>query len=106
MHLTYKNITQKIKKAVGEIDPSAEVILFGSRARRDAKKDSDWDILILVNKPKVTFKDEQVFWHKLYDVELETEQCIMTFVRSKKEWYTKHSVTPLYRNIQKEGINL
>lgn len=106
MKATYKNITQKIKKAVEEIDSTAEVILFGSRARGDAKKDSDWDILILVDKPKVTFKEKQIFWHKLYDVELETEQSFMTFVRSKNEWNTKHSVTPLYKNIQKEGVSL
>jgi uncharacterized protein len=106
MRPNYTNITQKIKKTIEEIDPSAEVILFGSRARGEAKKDSDWDILILVDKPKVTFKDEQVFNHKLYDVGLETNQCIMAFVRSKKEWNTKHYVTPLYKNIQKEGMLL
>ncbi len=106
MRAAYKTIAQKIKKTVKEIDPSAEVILFGSRARGDSKKDSDWDILILVNKPKVTFKDEQAFWHKLYDVELETEQCISTIVYTKKEWETKQSVTPLYENIKQEGVRL
>lgn len=106
MQPNYKNITQKIKKAVAEIDSSAEVILYGSRARKDAKKDSDWDILILENKPKVSLKDEQVFRHRLYDVALETEQCISVFVYSKQEWETKYSVTPLYQNIQQEGIYL
>ena len=106
MRSNYKNITQKIKKTVTEIDSSAEVILFGSRARGDAKKDSDWDILILVDKPKVTFKDEKIFWHKLYDVELETEQCISTLVYAKKEWETKQSVTPLYKSVKQEGIRL
>lgn len=106
MRPNYKNITQKIKKAVGEIDSTAEVILYGSRARGDAKNDSDWDILILVNKPKVTFKDEKTFWHKIYDVELETEQCISPIVYAKKEWETKQSVTPLFRNVKQEGIPL
>ena len=104
MPQTYKTITRKIKKAVEEIDSTAEVILYGSRARGDARKDSDWDILILLNKPKVSFKDEQVFNHKLNEIGLETDQCIMAYVHSKKEWETKHYVTPLYKNIQKEGI--
>ena len=106
MKTSYKNITQKIKKAVEEIDSSAEVILFGSRARGDAKKDSDWDILILVNKPKVTFKDSQIFNHRLYDIALETEQSIMALVRSKKQWKQEYRVKPLYRNIQTDGIVL
>lgn len=106
MKPTYKNITQKIKKAVDEIDSSAEVILYGSRARGDARKDSDWDILILENKPTVSLKDEQVFRHRLYDVALETEQCISVFVYSKKAWETTFSITPLYENVKKEGVYL
>jgi uncharacterized protein len=106
MQPNYKNITKKIKKTVEEIDPSAEVILFGSRARGDAKKDSDWDILILVNKPKISFKEELKFGHKIYDVALETDQCISTLVYAKKEWETRQVVTPLYKNVKQEGIRL
>jgi len=46
-----KEVTQRIKAKIMEKDPTAEVILFGSHARGDANKDSDWDILILVNIP-------------------------------------------------------
>jgi uncharacterized protein len=106
MSQSYKNITNKIKKAVREIDSSAEVILYGSRARGDAKKDSDWDILILENKPVVTLKDEQKFRHRLYDIGLETEQSISVFAYSKKEWETRYSIMPLYKNIKQEGIYL
>jgi uncharacterized protein len=35
---------QHIKQAILEIDPSAQVILFGSRARGNASPQSDWDI--------------------------------------------------------------
>ena len=47
-----KEVTRRIKEKIMEKDPTAEVILFGSHARGDANKDSDWDILILVNIPE------------------------------------------------------
>ncbi|HHW11119.1 MAG TPA: nucleotidyltransferase domain-containing protein [Firmicutes bacterium] len=31
------------------MEPDADILLFGSRARGDATADSDWDFLILVN---------------------------------------------------------
>ncbi len=94
---------QEIRKAVYKVDAHAEVILFGSRARNEAKSDSDWDILILTPQ-KVDLRIEQSFRHQLFYLELEYEQAISTFVYSISEWNTKHSITPLYATIQKEGI--
>lgn len=99
-------ITTKIKQTIKLIDANAQIILFGSRARGEAKKDSDWDILILLNKPKVTFQDEQFFRHKLFGVELETGQAISTFVYSLTDWNTKMTVTPFYQNVKEDGIYL
>ncbi|MEM9833111.1 MAG: nucleotidyltransferase domain-containing protein [Bacteroidota bacterium] len=96
------NILQKIKEVVCEIDPQAEVILFGSRKRNEAKDDSDRDILILVPYP-VNLRIEQKFRHRLFDIELEHGQAISTFVYSKSDWHTHHKVTPLYQNIEQEG---
>ena len=93
----------KVKEYVKAIDPEAEVFLFGSRARGDAREDSDWDILILTPKA-VTLKVEQAFRHKLFEVELEYGQAISTFVYSKSDWNGKHRVTPLYHNVKEEGI--
>ena len=84
MRINYKNITQRIKETVLKTDSSAQIILYGSRTRKDAKIDSDWDVLILVYKAKVTFRDEQVFRHNLCDLTLEIGQSISAFVYSKK----------------------
>ena len=37
----------RIKANVLEVNPEAEVWLYGSRARGTAREDSDWDILVL-----------------------------------------------------------
>lgn len=98
-------VLSMIRKQVKEIDPSAKIILYGSRARGDEKPDSDWDLLILVNT-RVDIKTEQVFRHKLIDVELELGEAFSTFVYNKREWKSKYWMTPLYKNISKEGITI
>jgi len=101
-----KNIAEMIKAMVRKKDPTADVILFGSHARGQANQDSDWDILILLNKPHVTRLMEKEFTDELFEIELEQGEVISAFVFSKSEWENKHSVTPLYHNIAREGIRL
>jgi len=96
---------QQIKKVVKSVEPKSEIILYGSRARGDEREDSDWDLLILVPYT-ADLKEEQKFRHKLFDVELEFDQAISTLVKSRKEWESKFRVTPLYHNIEQEGITL
>jgi predicted nucleotidyltransferase len=99
------NIIKLIKTGIMAIDPKAQVIIFGSRARGDAKKDSDWDILILTDYP-VTTEIERSFRNNLFDIEIETGEVFSTFVYQKQIWNTKHRVTPLYRNIKREGVRI
>lgn len=99
-------VLAKIKSAIFKKDPEAEVILFGSRARGEERKNSDWDILILLKTPNIDRETEMAFRNELFNVELELGIPISTFVHSKKDWETRHSVTPLYENIQKEGVLL
>ena len=98
-------IIKLIKTSIKAIDPKAQVIIFGSRARGDAKKDSDWDILILIDYP-VSTEIERSFRNNLFDIEIETGEVFSTFVYQKQIWNTKHKVTPLYRNIKREGVKI
>ena len=43
-----QNISTQIKEVVKSFLPEAKVLLFGSRARGDFDKDSDYDLLIIV----------------------------------------------------------
>ena len=99
------NITGRIRNEIKSIDPTAQVILFGSRARGDARRDSDWDILILI-KDKVTTEIEKSFRYRLFDLELETGEVFSTFVYNTDTWNKKHKVTPFYRSIKQEGVLL
>ena len=87
-------------------DPHAEVILFGSHARGQANEESDWDILILIDKPKKNSAIEDFYRDEIFQLELELGEPISTFVYSKSDWENKFSFTPLYQNIKKEGVRL
>ena len=98
-------IAKQIRDSISAIDSKAQVIIFGSRARGDARKESDWDILILTDYA-VSTDIERSFRNNLFDLEIETGEVFSTFVYQKKDWDTRHKVTPLYRNIKKEGVRI
>ena len=99
-------ILLKIKQLVSLTEPSATVILYGSHARNQSNKQSDIDVLILVDRDKITYADEQRIKYPLYDLEFETGKIISPVVLSRKDWESRHTITPFYRNIKKEGILL
>lgn len=99
-------VLNSIKAAISKQDPSAQVFLFGSRARGDNRPDSDWDILILINNQSVTNEIEDNFRDALYNIELETGQIISTFIYPRTYWNKKLKFSPLYESVQTEGIKL
>ena len=99
-------LLNKIQQSIHSIVPNADIILYGSLARNEANKDSDWDILILVDQPvnnNLTIKLRDT----LYDIELESDEILSSIIRSKQDWYSpKYSVLPFKHIIEKEGILL
>ena len=47
--MTQREITDMISQRVHQNEPTAKVMLFGSRARGDSRPDSDWDVIILLD---------------------------------------------------------
>lgn len=100
----YKDIILQIKKTLKGIAPTAKIILYGSYARGDFNENSDFDILILLDKDTITREDEKKIKYPLYDIEFETGKIISPLVLSLKSWESKHKITPFYDNILKEGV--
>lgn len=102
-----ENIIEKIVGIANSKYPDAEIYLFGSQARGDARILSDWDLLILLNSQKrIPFDQETDLMDEFYELELETGEIISPLIYSKKDWIAKHSLTPLFDNIEKEGIRI
>jgi uncharacterized protein len=104
--LQESEIKDRIAKSVHESDPSAEVFLFGSRARGSNRPDSDWDLLILVDEPEITLAIEDKFIDGLYDIELETGQIISSFIYTKDFWKNSLQHSPLFESVNSEGVKL
>lgn len=97
------NILKEIKRIIKEKDPSAKIYLYGSRVRGTARSESDWDILILLNKKIITSEIEESITYPLYDLEFDTGEIISPMIYSENEWNTKYKVTPFYHNVMLEG---
>jgi uncharacterized protein len=99
-----QELVYKVKESIRKLDPRARVILFGSRARGDSKTNSDWDFLI-ISSLQVNEKIKRQFRTGLIDTELEAEEVISTLIYSQEQW-NKYKITPLYKNVIKEGVEI
>ena len=97
-----KEFLEKIKLAVLSVDEGAEIILFGSRARGDHKKDSDWDILIITDKG---LQFQNTIRDAVYDIELDYTQAVSTIFFNRLHW-NKMAITGFYENVINEGVAL
>ena len=68
-----------------------------------AGKESDWDLLILLNRDIITPEIEQSITYPLYDLEFDTGELISPMVYSEREWNTRYRITPFYHNVMQEG---
>ena len=99
-----QELMKRVKTAVREIEPDAEIYLYGSRARRDSRKDSDWDFLILVDGTVDSARTDRIR-HLIYEIELETGDVLSSIVRNRQEWNSpRYRYVPLREAIQREGI--
>ena len=101
-----EEILRLIKETIAKTIPSgAKVILFGSQARGDAKEDSDWDILILLNKDKVELDDHDYISYPFFELGWNIDVQIHPILYTFKDWMER-SFSPFYKNVEQEGIKL
>ncbi|MDP3432402.1 MAG: nucleotidyltransferase domain-containing protein [Bacteroidota bacterium] len=99
-------ILDRIRNGIIQHDPKAEIFLFGSRARGDNRKDSDWDILVISPNEKITFDYESELRDPIIELELDSGESISLLVYSKNDWIKKQAISPLFTNVSKEGIRI
>lgn len=98
-------ILKLISNTIREVEPEAQIILYGSRARGDAREDSDWDVLTIVDKPRLTLKERSNIQYPIWDKGLAIGQEINVFPYTRRQW--EQAPPSLFKyNVMKEGIAL
>jgi predicted nucleotidyltransferase len=99
-----QQILKEIQLLKRQILPDDKVILFGSQVRGDAREDSDWDLVILINKKgKHNWDDFDKYAYPFEEMGWKYGVAINTILYTQEEW-DKGYFFPFYKNVMREGM--
>lgn len=95
----HTELTKKFKKKL------AKIILFGSYARGDYGKESDLDILVLIEE-----EDPQKYNNDIIDLEVDLtiKYGILPSIilRNTGYFFENKDIIPFFKNVEKEGVEI
>lgn len=90
------------KRTAASVLPKGSTLyLFGSRARGDANEESDWDLLLLLDKPKKEKSDWDKYAWPFVEEGLEVDEIVSVQTYPKNLWINgPHSL--FYYNVEED----
>ena len=99
-------VLSAIRDTAKAVTPTGtQVILFGSQARGDMTEHSDWDVLILLDKDRVSMSDYDEVAYPLREKGWEIDAMVNPVLFTKKAWL-REAASSFYENVTREGIVL
>lgn len=99
-----RTLLAEVKKVIKGFLPTAEVLLYGSVARGTQEPESDYDVLVLTDKPLAT-KEQDRIRDAVYDLQVAKGVLISTVYYAKDFW-DKHPAMPFHQEVDRDAILL
>jgi predicted nucleotidyltransferase len=98
-------LLKRCKKAIRQVVPDADVILYGSRARGEATEYSDYDILVLTDGPANIPVHEKMI-DSIFPLEL--DGAVLTLaIYNRQQWNTPlYRAMPFHESVDRDGVLL
>jgi len=88
MQMTKKDIIDSIREVARKVLPrGSSLYLYGSRARGDNHDDSDWDLLLLLDKQKKEATDFDRYAYPIMECGFDFWQYFSVHTYTKDEWH-------------------
>ena len=101
MALEKETILNSIRDLGARVLPEgAKLILFGSQARNDARDDSDWDLLILLNEGQLQNDTFGAYAYPFVELGWEYGTYFSPKIYTYAEW-ARRKGTPFYDNLNR-----
>lgn len=104
--MSTSNTIEQIRTKGKQILPKGSHLwLYGSRARGDNRANSDWDLLVLVDKERQLFQDFDKYVYPFMEMGWEIGAEINPMIYTVSEWKNR-SFTPFYHNVEQDKVVL
>jgi predicted nucleotidyltransferase len=81
-------VIDNIRQVASSVLPQgSKLYLYGSRARGNAREDSDWDLLLLLDKPQQESTDFDQYAYPIMERGFDLWQYFSVQTYTKDEWY-------------------
>ena len=100
--MEHAQILNSIKKVAASVLPEgSSLYLYGSRARGDYHEGSDWDLLLLLDKPRLEYEDFDKYSYPFVEMGWDLGEDIRPHAYTKDEWFNgPHSL--FYYNVEED----